>query len=88
MRFHVLLTVRGVIICKDNYLPERELVAPDDGCHARIGPFPPSRMADYLTENFPDLWPIAEVQLAQLQASLEPYCLLTFQSPRPRPQSS
>jgi hypothetical protein len=88
MRFYVLYTQGGVIISKDNYLPKRQLLEEIEGCVAFIGPLPVKRAAAYLAECYPDLWPVAEVQLARLQASVEPYGALTFQLVNHTPQRS
>jgi hypothetical protein len=81
VQFHVIYTETDVLLSRREYASWREIQDEYQAYKASLGPWDRRSLVDYLTKEYPLLFPPAEEQLDALVSGREDTVTLTFREP-------
>ncbi len=81
MQFHVIYTETDMLLSRREYASWREMQDEYQAYKASLGPWDRRSLVDFLTMEYPQLFPPAEEQLDALVSGSEDTVTLTFGEP-------
>lgn len=78
MQIHIIYTRTGMLLSKDSYSSWREIQNQYPDYMTSLGPWDQDTVIEYLTDEYPDLSPDAQEQVAEFITDTQEARLLTF----------
>ncbi|MCU6499054.1 hypothetical protein LPN04_14755 [Rugamonas sp. A1-17] len=78
MKLHIIYTESAMLLSKTEYATWQDVQRDFPGYKASLGPWPDAEVVEYLDEEYPDIFPGAHTQVAELRESESAFSVVRF----------